>query len=605
MIKNNTLLAVCVIGFSILFQVHCAIHGFDLTDEGYLMSIYQWFGTDNYYAQGAGGYPLTGFVGWLLNCVYPEGGILGMRLWGILLVTLTMIIFYTYLKRYFSPKMVLIGLLMQTFFIAQDPKPFGYNTLTALFAGVAIICIIEGTLRNRNWLLLAGGLLMGVNFFVRIPNLSCLSFLIIPCFCNFKSWKEMNLKQSTIQVAIIVAGVLFSSCLGWLFLVSIGADKLVIELVGSIRDTLGGKSTHGSSSLIAKYSENLLISVEYFVVFAVAVLIASTSHLVKPIWLKLVIWFLAFQVIYRSTYLYTSVLGDATLGMMNGLGIFGGCLYLFQERFEKKLISLSAILFSLVIPLGSDGGFQTMWVGTWLSLPIGLSGLYCFIKKAMEQQWSLTVGTIELESVKGKIGSKKIRISSPADFKIAYCICLFSLFLAIAAKVENRAYYDPGHKSKKTFAIDSPLAKGIYASQERADIINPLLAEIGNYVKPGDIMLVYDSSPLLCYLTQTKPFAGISWPCVFYGNQYVHKFKEAEKNMNRPPVIIMQNFWTSNKWGKAKANYFLSDEDAPFSTKEMVRNTMSFMKKHHYQIVWSNRYYHIMMPSNNHNASSE
>ena len=428
MIKNNTLLAVCVIGFSILFQVHCAIHGFDLTDEGYLMSIYQWFGTDNYYAQGAGGYPLTGFVGWLLNCVYPEGGILGMRLWGILLVTLTMIIFYTYLKRYFSPKMVLIGLLMQTFFIAQDPKPFGYNTLTALFAGVAIICIIEGTLRNRNWLLLAGGLLMGVNFFVRIPNLSCLSFLIIPCFCNFKSWKEMNLKQSTIQVAIIVAGVLFSSCLGWLFLVSIGADKLVIELVGSIRDTLGGKSTHGSSSLIAKYSENLLISVEYFVVFAVAVLIASTSHLVKPIWLKLVIWFLAFQVIYRSTYLYTSVLGDATLGMMNGLGIFGGCLYLFQKRFEKKLISLSAILFSLVIPLGSDGGFQTMWVGTWLSLPIGLSGLYCFIKKAMEQQWSLTVGTIELESVKGKIGSKKIRISSPADFKIAYCICLFSLF---------------------------------------------------------------------------------------------------------------------------------------------------------------------------------
>jgi len=310
MIKiNNTLLAVCVIGFSVFFQVHCAIHGFDLTDEGYLMSIYQWFGTDNYYAQGAGGYPLTGYIGWLLNNIYPDGGILGMRLWGILLVTLTIIIFYNYLKRYFSPKMVLAGLLMQSLFVAQDPKPFGYNTLTALFAGVALISIIEGTLHNKKWLLLAGGLLLGFNIFVRIPNLSCLSFLIIPCFYNFKSWKDMNLKQSTVQVSTIVAGAVISSVLVWLFLMSIGADRLVIDLVASIGDTLGGKSTHGSSSLIAKYSENLLISVEYFVVFAVTILIASASHLVKPKWLKLVIWFLAFQVIYRSTYLYTSVLG--------------------------------------------------------------------------------------------------------------------------------------------------------------------------------------------------------------------------------------------------------------------------------------------------------
>lgn len=606
MIKiNNTLLAVCVIGFSVFFQVHCAIHGFDLTDEGYLMSIYQWFGTDNYYAQGAGGYPLTGYIGWLLNNIYPDGGILGMRLWGILLVTLTIIIFYNYLKRYFSPKMVLAGLLMQSLFVAQDPKPFGYNTLTALFAGVALISIIEGTLHNKKWLLLAGGLLLGFNIFVRIPNLSCLSFLIIPCFYNFKSWKDMNLKQSTVQVSTIVAGAVISSVLVWLFLMSIGADRLVIDLVASIGDTLGGKSTHGSSSLIAKYSENLLISVEYFVVFAVAILIASASHLVKPKWLKLVVWFLAFQVIYRSTYLYTSVLGDATLGMMNGLGIFGGCVYLFQGKVEKKIIALSAILFSLIIPLGSDGGFQTMWVGTWLSLPVGLSGLYHFVKQAKEQQWTLVFGAVELESVKGKIGNKKIRISSPADFKTAYYICLFSLFLAVAAKVENRAYYDPGHKSKKTFAIDSPLAKGVYASQERADIINPLLAEIRHYVKPGDTMLVYDSSPLLCYLTKTKPFAGISWPCVFYGDQYVHKFREAEQNMDRPPVIVMQNFWTSNKWGKPKASYYSSERDAPFSTKEMVRNTMSFIKRHHYQIVWSNRYYHIMMPTNSHNTQSE
>ena len=88
-----------VLLLSIAYQVHCAIHGFDLTDEGYLMSLYHWFGNDIDFAQGAGGYPLTCYLGWTLDHLFPHGGILGMRLWGILVVTLTEIVAFLYLKR--------------------------------------------------------------------------------------------------------------------------------------------------------------------------------------------------------------------------------------------------------------------------------------------------------------------------------------------------------------------------------------------------------------------------------------------------------------------------------------------------------------------------
>lgn len=593
---NNTTLAFITISISVLFQVHCAIHGFDLTDEGYLMSIYQWFGDNPYYAQGAGGYPLTGFLGWLIMSIYPQGGILGMRLCGILLVTISEILFYSYLKRYFNPKMILAGLLIQSIFVAQDPKPFGYNTLTVLFAGLSLICLLEGCIRNKRLLLFIGGTLLGLNVFIRIPNLSCLSFLIIPFVYNVKSIKDIQFKISFTEIIIILIGFVISSASTWIFLVNIGADSLVVDLLSSMGDTLGGKSTHGSSSLIAKYAENIILSIKYFFVFVIAVLIAAVNNRLKNKIVRLVVWFIVFQIIYRLTYMHTNVLGDTLLGMMNGLGIFGGCFYIFQSK-EKRIIALSAILFSLVIPLGSDGGYQTMWVGTWFSLPIGLSGLYSLAEIAKTKQIHLNMGSFSIGSIHGEMKEHNLHISTPKFLHTAFYFCLITLLVAAIAKVENRAYYDPGHKSHKIFALKSSLAKGIYTSQERADIMNPLLENIGNYVKPGDTMLVYDSSPLIYYLTQTKPFAGISWPCVFYGEQYIHKFNAAEKIMEKLPVIVMQNFWSSNTWGKYERKYYDSSIDALFSTKEMIRNMMIFIRKYHYEIAWSNRYYHILLPS--------
>lgn len=588
---NNNILAVLILTISVLYQVHCAIRGFDLTDEGYLMTIYQWFGTDVYYAQGAGGYPLTAYLGWLLNGIFPEGGILAMRLWGILLVTMTGVVLYLYLRRYFHERIALVGLLMQSIFVAQDPKPFGYNTLTALIACVAVILLVEGTIRRRSWMLVGGGVLLGVNVFVRIPNITGLAFLIIPFLYNCKGLHELQLLKSTRQALLVVVGFIVAMAGTWAFLVHIGADKLVVDLITSIDDTLGGKSTHGSTSMINKYLENFFLSIQFFIIFVVGMLVCSMSRLVKNIIGKLIIWFIAFQIVYRMTYLNSNVLGDSVLGMMNGIGIFGACYYLMKGS-TMRTLALTGILFSLVIPMGSDQGFQTMWVGTWLVLPMGLSGLYTLVLQTEEQQWHTSFWLSNEETS----GYRKLRINVPQNLRTAFFICLGTFILATVAKVENRAYYDPGHKTEKTYAIHSHKSKGIYTTERRAAVINPLLKELDKYVKPGETLLVYDSSPLLYYLTDTKPFAGISWPCVFYGQQYVDKFKAAEASTQQMPVLVMQQYYSSNNWSHPLKEYISPKFDASFSSKEMSKNIFRFIKQHHYRVVWSNKYYKIMVP---------
>jgi len=593
---NDTLLAAATICLSIAYQVHCAIHGFDLTDEGYLMSIYQWFGTDVHYAQGAGGYPLTAYMGWLLNSIFPKGGILGMRLWGIILVAITEIIIYCYLKRYFGIKMLLLGLLMQCIFVAQDPKPFGYNTLTALLSSMAFVCLIEGTLRNKKALLLLGGMLLGVNVFVRIPNITYIVFLVVPYLLNADLWNDLKLKQSTRQASIAVVGFLLAGVAAWGFVVHIGADALVIDLIGSIGDTLNGDSTHNSLSLFTKYLENIYLCFYLSTVFLIAMLIATTAHWIRFRIVKLLLWFVAFEIIYRTTYMSASALGDNVLGMMNGLGILGCCYYMTQGKVLRG-IAATAILYSLVIPLGSDGGYQTMWVGTWLLLPIGLSGLYQLIQTPSEKQWMLHLNVTDSTQQQSH-PLFEFSIYTPKSLRTAFYVCMFAFFAATIAKVENRAYYDPGHKSEKTSAIDAPLAWGIYTVEERTNIVNPLLKEMDKYVNPGDTILVYDSSPMLYYLTQTRPFAGISWPCVFYGQQYVNKFVEAEKETRRMPILVLQTYSSSNKWGKPEQEHYSIYENRAFSSIEMSRNLLRIIKKYHYRTVWTNRYYHIMLPTN-------
>ena len=374
-----------VLLLSIAYQVHCAIHGFDLTDEGYLMSLYHWFGNDIDFAQGAGGYPLTCYLGWTLDHLFPHGGILGMRLWGILVVTLTEIVAFLYLKRYFEPKTVLMGLLMQTVFVAGDPKPFGYNTLTAFIGIVAFILLCEGTLRRRYSLMFGGGLLLGVNVFVRLPNLASLAFLALPFIVTPRETMKLELRKNATYALTIGCGFITATIAVWELLAYWGADKLTVELITSIPETLGGDSTHASDALLTKYIDNYLSCVWHFFVFCLLAVVGGVAFRLKSRLLGLaglaaVVFFL-----YQNTYMRSNMLGDTLLAMMNGLGLFGS-LYYYNKEKDKRAIALGAIIMSLIFPLGSDGGFQTMWVGTWLMLPVGLSGIYDFISRYAEKQ---------------------------------------------------------------------------------------------------------------------------------------------------------------------------------------------------------------------------
>ena len=597
-------LPVIIIGLSVLYQCLCAIQGFDLTDEGHLMSAYQLFGSDPLAAKCGSGYPLTCYIGWLLNSIYPAGGILMMRMWGIFMVSLTEIISYKYLSRYFSTKVVLIGLLIQAVFLAGDPKPFGYNNMTIFFGVISLVCINEGVRKVKWGLIVLGGLLAGMNVFVRLPNVTFVSFALIPFLWNY-DFAGIHWKKSTAQAMVILMSFASGMVAVWLLLVHIGADTLVTEFVSSIANTLQGKSTHSTDSLLMSYLSNYRMCIVYLGILILGAVVFCSAFQTRWILLRCALLFLGFEILYRPIYMDSSMLGDTIMATINGISIAGACYYMAACP-ERRNVALTAVLLSSIGPLGSDGGFRTMWASTWLALPVGLSGLYEFCRMLSKKRFSISFTLKNEEESTGKESSVK-NISFPiCQLNKSFWCCTVILLAIVFIKIDHKAYYDPGDRTEKIYPIESRLARGIYTMEKKAGIINPLLRELDRYVKPGDTMLVYDFSPLLYYLTETRPFAGISWPCVFFGERYVKAFVQAEKESERLPVIVLQHFFSSNEWTSIQRNYYDESIDTNYISSAQTKTIKRFIKKYKYKRVWSNGYYEILVPSDyKHNIKTD
>lgn len=588
---DKWLVAVMLI-LTTLYQIACTIQGFDLTDEGALMSTYQWFGTEPESAKCGTGYPLSCYLGWAVMSLNPQGGILWVRLCGVAIVTLTEILAFLLLKPFIRVRPLIFGLSVMAVFLAGDPKPLGYNNVAALMFMLTTICVVHGSLRNDIRLLLAGGLLAGINVFVRLPDMSFAVMAAVPFVTNACRPIKANLykKENWILSVTYIVAMGAGAAIGWACVCQIGADTQLKEFFSSISGQLEGDSSHGLSKMLEKYTTCYIKALLKPLVFATAVIALAKSLSFRNILIKYSLLALTVILLYRQMYDRYDYLGQNIMAMLNGIGLYGCVMYMAKGQREMRAIACGALLFSVLAPLGSDLGFVTMWVGAWLSFPIGLEAAL-EISEANER----ISMELQLNYSNGNRTSKTaVRIFTGKYLTKAFWLCTLTILVTTVIKIDHKAYYDPGNRNKKTSSIESPLADNIYTHKYKADIINPMLKELTKHVSPGDELLVYDFCPMINYLTETKPYAGISWPCVYYGQRYVNEVEKEFCKNKAKPVIVLQNFNSSNEWSKINKEYLFGVDAKDFVQARAVKK---WLKRYNYRTIWSNGYFEILKPS--------
>ncbi|MBT8375433.1 MAG: hypothetical protein KJO22_01050, partial [Bacteroidia bacterium] len=495
-------------------------------------------------------------------------GMLSFKLLAIIVNTLTYIVGFYVLKPYIKTQYVIIGLLMALFIYDFGFLVFYHNQLTALLTVTGIYFLIKALREQRSSWFIIAGLVIGINIFARLTNLSLLALIaVIPFFKMISKTSIHVILKSTLQY---VLGIGLGATAMVLLIVVLGQWPIFSSALETLTDLgTASDSSHNFSDLISIQFLNYKTILGSFVKFGIitAVLILLSKFLkAKSIGKGI---FLITGVVIYGYWLYN----QHTIYAIYVLSLIG-CLVVVIRKQESSIfrsVALAALLILLVLPLGSAGGvISSGYMAIWLAVPLFFYAILLLSKykmRSVEYKW-------------------------PSHIMIVAIVVSF--FSIKAYRVFNEAYFDPGSRLEKTASVNSKYLKHVYTTEERAEILNEVLFHLKEVAQPNDYILAYDNIPLIHYLTETKPYLGNPWVWLYDDSSFEKKLDMASQHKDELPVIVAQKFETIIAFSEPKLNYLSTTPHADNESRIYKNKILQqFLISHNYEIVWSNSYFNI------------
>ena len=165
--------------FASIYLVILSFQGFDLCDEGWVLSSFQQFfnapESISYYFL----YYLNALLGGLLNYFFESGGIFMFRLFNVLLIILSIFILHKIFKAFLSPLKFLIIIIFSLLISDFGVIVLDHNQLSALLIILSIFLVKSNFTRQSKKIILLSGFLIGLSFFARITNLTMLILVLL------------------------------------------------------------------------------------------------------------------------------------------------------------------------------------------------------------------------------------------------------------------------------------------------------------------------------------------------------------------------------------------------------------------------------------------
>ena len=196
----------------LLFPLLKANQGVDLTDTGYSLGNYRFFG------QVSGVWTLLTFLsnvtGFLMTKLPMGQTMLGMKIYTSLVVSLLSLFGYRFFKTKMPAWLAFLGEIAAIGF-CWCPTAILYNYLTYLLLLLGAILLFRGLAGCRPKCLVLAGIVLGLNAFVRFPN-NILEVGLIVAVWYYGALKKKEIKQIARETGLCAAGYLAS------FLVMLG-----------------------------------------------------------------------------------------------------------------------------------------------------------------------------------------------------------------------------------------------------------------------------------------------------------------------------------------------------------------------------------------------
>ncbi len=579
----------------VLYQVIFMFQGMDFLDEGFTATFYQQFFNDPASVQYNFMYWLSGLVGGVFVSVFPDTGLLGLRFLAIVFTTTSIMVVYNLLKGYLNKGYLRIGLLLVVMCACHNPKIFHYNFLSVLFYTLTASLLFNGLKKDKIWMFLVAGALVGMDAFARLPSIVNLGLVVAIVFYGI--FNKSAVKKMVIQsfgffagFCLAVAGMLLLIKSMGHFDVFVNAFKLVTQM-----GQADGESAYGIMILL----RNFLGSYSDALVFTVYILALIIIAAVAPRWLteewKVPRWI-------ASVVKYTCLIA-ACLIMLKGLEILMrwyvglvlisfALIMLSKASKEIKTLMLIGTYITATYALGSSAGIFTAGIHVfWISMPIAID--YFLGLRNFDFRINLATNHNTVFNNDAIVKEPQFRSFKAAILVISVIGCLYHQWFY--------PLHDESSRLGMFYSVDNKYVKGVLTTKERVEATNELLEASKDFVKPGDYVLAFHSLPIYHFMTQTRPYTRNPMPWYYVSSAFKEQLHKAVEETRILPVVVMQKIKTTPNDHGAWPDLWPTDSifhkpDTDIRTIRQKQYMDEFLEKYDYNVGWENELFKIMTP---------
>ena len=571
----------------LLFPLIKISQGIDLTDTGYSLGNYRFFG------QIDGIWVLLTFLsnvaGALLTKLPMGGTMLGMKLYASLIVSLMALLGYRFFKTKMPAWLAFAGEIAAIGF-CWCPTVILYNYLTYLLFLAGAILLFRGLAGSRPICLVLAGMVLGLNVWVRFPN-NILEASLIVAVWYYGILKKKPFKQTLGETGLCVAGYLFS------FAVMLGIISVLYgsgalgDMITGVFGMAGSASDYTLGEMLFAILDAYLHGFQWMLYMILCILPGIPFFAIKEekfLGIRKVVYCICIPLLFivlgkwgMFNFKYYQKEAALQWGAVFLLVSFAVLLWMLYTRMldaNWRLIGCIALLMILVTPLGSNNHIWPVLNNLFFVAPVIFWMVYRFVRWG--RTYLDTTGKVPLFPVKAMTAG-----------------ILIAFFVQSVGIGCTYVFLDGEGGERRMYRVsDNPVLHGMHTSEMNAETleeINAFMVE-NKSVYEDKKLILYGNIPGLAYYLDKAPAIYTTWADLNTSSlsqltEELEVISDGIKTQEmQRPLVIMTPAIDAYFSGNPDAMVFWGADKEGYNQDEKLKAIRYFMEENAYSQVFAN-----------------
>ena len=489
---------------------------------------------------------------------------IGMKFYTTLIPVSGVIMSYVYLKKYVPRVILFLGGLL-TISLFWCPTTILYNYLTYILFTAATIIIIASLEKEKRWGLFAAGIVLAFNVFVRFPNITEVSLILLVWYSAFL--KRKKIAESIKDTLVCIGGFFAGTAINIFLTGMIFGFNSFPQMISSLFSMTNENSTYKPIQMIwaivrsyTTYYKPLILLIA-MTVFCFVLSAIMKKHLFRIISIVLqVLLYVVFLVwayrnrVYVMHYSEYPSMFFWMVAFLTLSNCFAICTMLRKRHsVEIKLVALATLIIIWITPLGSNNGLYSTMNNLFIVAPATLFMIWIELFKGRN-----FFELLDLEA-KNSMVSTRITVGLLLISIIIHCTLFGIVFV----------FRDSGFPAKNCYAVKgNEVLVGMHTNKDNQMVIAELTKIVDENSMKGKKAVFFGDIPGLSYILKMPCAISHTWPDL--GSFTVDDFKNDFESFDEKPYIFINNDYCENIRNSAGESYLT--EKYEYLTKYLEDN---------------------------------